>query len=333
MIILDFPQCKSKMAFHFSVEKLFRQGPVYMWTLTFKEAVCDDYAMYAWKGLSEKLQYQFKMCRGLRIVERHPGQVMFGDLELSHGLHFHLLLNQRIPKDWLDKVGAHWGFGWKWVRKVSKEDALYCGKYLTKENGTELKKGGRRWGSIGGFQYIKVRDVEIDSTFHRNFRRIQNRVKITQVTPDLLHSIYLNSELHGPIENWPNQLIQYGGRSKELITPEMLGFPAKSYADPTMKSLSRKRRPLYTSEAQKEKIAKRWKAIGNQRQRRLSEAKPSEKILETAPGDSPVKKQDSHLDISDNYWDTFPAKQAGTDYASKGVYVIKPFDYVDPGQH
>jgi len=79
--------------------------------------------------------------------------------------------------------------------------------------------------------------------------------------------------------------------------------------------------------------AKRWKAIGNQRQRRLSEAKPSEKILETAPGDSPVKKQDSHLDISDNYWDTFPAKQAGTGYANTKVYVIKPFDYVDPGQH
>lgn len=342
MIILDYPQTKSKMAFHFSVEKMFREGKVFMWTLTFTKAKQDDQALYCWNHLSKALQKHFPLARGLRVTERHPGEIFFGDIELSHGLHFHLLLNQRVPKSWLEKVGRKWGFGWTWVKKCKLSDALYCGKYLSKEG--ELKKGYRRWGTIGGFNQIKKSDIEIDSTFHRNFRRIQNRVKITQVTPDLLHSIYLNSEKHGPIENWPSDMIQYGNRSKELITPEMLGFPVKDWGrhesgklvvDPTLPPLKRARKRLTKTLWEMEKVAKRWKQIGNQRrrQRGLSEAKPTGKKFLEPPGETPVKTRDTALDISDNYLDTFPQKTVGTPIANKRVYVLKPFNYVDPGQH
>jgi len=316
--------CKSKLAFQMSVENLFRDNSkVYMWTLTFTKAKGDDHALYCWNQVSKKIQDHFPACRGLRVTERHPGEVLFGDLELSHGLHFHLLVNLRLPIHWLDRVGRKWGFGFKFARHVSLEDALYCGKYLSKTDGKELKKGGRKWGSIGGYKAVRVNDIEINSPFHRNFRLIQKRCRITQVTPDVLHSIYLNTELHGPLENWPNQLIQYGGRSRELLTPEMLGFPVKSYADPTRKRLTRVN-PL-TKQQRMEKRAKVWKALCNQRQRRVeSETKPSEKIFTESPrgcpGAAPVKNQDTVPRGTVYYLDKIPRKWAGMSLAEEKVW-------------
>jgi len=321
-----------------SVEILFRDNSkVFMWTLTFTKAKGDDHALYCWNQLSRTLQDHYPNCKGLRVTERHPGEVLFGDLELSHGLHFHLLLNQRVSIHWLDRVGRKWGFGFKFVRHVTLEDALYCGKYLSKTDGTELQKGGRKWGTIGGFKGVRKNDIEINSPFHRNFRLIQKRCNITQVTPDVLHSIYLNTELHGPLEKWPNQLIQYGGRSKQLITPEMLGIEAKEYADPTFQTRTvgdgkvvrwQKRltrvNPL-TKQQRMEKRAKVWKALCNQRQRRVElETKPSEKIFTESPrgipGAPPVKNQDNVPRGTVYYLDKIPRKWAGMSLAEDKIW-------------
>lgn len=347
MTILPFPVSRAKAAFQFSVEALFRNSAkVYMWTITFKKAESDDVAMYRWNQMHTEIKNNYPLCQGLRVTERHPGEVIFGE-EISHGLHFHLLLNWRIPKDWLEKQGHKWGFGFTFVRKVTIEDALYCGKYLMKENGTELKRGGRKWGTVGGFKSVKIRDVEINSTFHRNFAKVQKVCGITQVTPDLLHSIFLNSEKHGEIANWPNELIQYGGRSRELINPEMLGFGAKEYANPTMRKLRKTRRSNRTEEQRMQRRAKIWAAVLNrrryllglqaeatkkymdgvgwqQRQRQVeSETKPSENFLVNIPrgipGASPVKIEDRTLSKTDYYLDKNPRKWVGTGAAINTV--------------
>jgi len=270
---LPYPVGKSKMAFQFSVEKLFAESKhVYMWTLTFKKAETDGVAMYRFNQVMAMLQYHNKLLRGLRVVERHPGETFFGDVELSHGLHFHLLLNQRVSKDWLERIGWKWGIGFTWVDEVNLQDALYCAKYLSKKDGTELQKGGRKWGAIGGFENIKVADIEINSPFHRNFRLIQRRCKVTQVTPDVLHSIYLNTEKFGPIESWPTDRIFYGGRSRELLSAEMLGFPVKDWGrnedgslvvDPTRKPLRYTRVNRATQKQQMERRAAIWKEKAN----------------------------------------------------------------------
>jgi len=325
-----------------------------MWTLTFKKAETDGVAMYRFNQLMKRLQKNNPLLRGLRLAERHPGEVIFNDIELSHGLHFHLLLNQRVSKHWIERMGWKWGFGFTFVRKVSMEDALYCGKYLTKEDGTELQKGGRKWGAIGGFDYVRVRDVEIDSPFHRNFRQVQKRVKIKQVTPDILHSIYLNTEKFGPIENWPKELIQYGGRSRELITPDMLGFPVKDWGrnqdgslvvDPTRKPLRFTRVNRATKKQQMERQAAIWKEKANCRKQRRefyaappfepapinrveTEAKPSEKIFlaekpRVLPGESPVKSQDI-VPRGTVYWlDKIPRKWAGMTLAEHKAWLNK----------
>jgi len=271
--ILPYPVAKSKMAFQFSVEALYRESKhVYMWTITFKKAMSDSWSFYAFAQLMKELQNNNPLLRGLRVAERHPGESWFGE-EISHGLHFHLLLNQRISKAWVERVGHKWGFGFTWVNKVSRENALYCGKYLTKD-GTELQKGGRKWGAIGGFRNVKVRDIEIDSEFHRNFRKVQNTVKVLQVGIDVLHSIYLNTEKHGPIENWPAERIFYSGRARELLTPDMLGFPVKDYGrnedgslvvDPTRKPLKLTRVNRATQKQQMQKRAALWKETARRR--------------------------------------------------------------------
>jgi len=127
MITLAYPVSKQKMAFQFSVDRLFRESSqVYMWTVTMKKSTPDFKVLYCWNKLSRQLQNEMPLLRGLRITERHPGIKMFDDLWISHGLHFHLLVNLRIPKWLLDRIGRKWGFGFTWVKKADMQKALYC---------------------------------------------------------------------------------------------------------------------------------------------------------------------------------------------------------------
>jgi len=337
MITLGYPVSKQKMAFQFSVDKLFRDSSkVYMWTVTMKQATPDTKTMYCWNKLSRELQHEMPLLRGLRITERHPGAKMFEDLWVSHGLHFHLLVNSRIPKWLLDRIGRKWGFGFTWVRKADMEKALYCGKYMTKQN-HDLQTGCRKWGTIGGFESTRVRDVEMDSTFHRNFRKVQKAVQMRQMSLDLLHTIYLNSEKFGDIAEWPIERIFYGANSRQLLTPEMLGILAKEYADPTHKSrltsegksipwrYKKLTRVNHTkTEIAMQKRAKIWKALGNQRQRRVeSETKPSKKIFEKESCILHVKKPDI-VPRGTVYWlDKIPRKWVGMTLAEHKAWLQK----------
>lgn len=331
MIQLKYPVSKSKMAFHFGVERMFNlwSRSVYMWTLTFKKVTTYEWAMYALNQVMKIVQNENALIRGLRVVELHPGHEYFGR-EISHGYHFHFLVNRRICIQWLQRIGSRWGFGIIHVKRVCKEEALYLAKYLTKDGREYLPKGARQWGTIGGFRHTAVRDIEIDSLYHRNMRQVQTMLKTTQVTADIAHTIYVNTKLHGVIKSWPTNIYTHGHKAEMWWKENWqgLGITAED-----RKKLSKLPRGNHrTKEQQMQRNASIWKEkarrirLGHegrvledweklQRERRVeSETKPSGKKFlapRGLPGDSPVKKQDYFLDTFGQTWDEFKAKQAG----------------------
>jgi len=317
---LLYPLSRPHMAFAFSVEKMFRfwPGSVYMWTLTFKHFKTDEQAMYCWNQLATELKNKMPLLRGLRVVEVHPGSVW----RPSHGLHFHLLLNQRICKHWLERMGAKWGFGWTWVSKVSKERAMYVGKYLTKAQ-PELAKGCRRWGGFGDWKYTKTKDVEIDSPFHRNIRKVIDRLKVKRISMDICHTIFVNTKIHGDFDCWPVEGMRYYSRNAESI----LSTLPRGNKYHVNKDIAMQVRAVRWAKQSYREANRRKPAAGEKNFYRLPPGHPR-----AYTGESPVKNQDRTLDTTDYVLDKIPRKWVGMALANKKVYERNENSDVAPGQ-
>lgn len=149
---------KTGAAFRLSVERLERSCPrLYFWTFTFVKVENDDAAMYFWKRfLCDGLLKIWPDCRGLRVVQVHPG---------GHGLHFHALLNKRLPVQIVRRLAARYHFGRIHVRRAREGDGAYLARYLSRSAGG-IGKGARKWAAVGGFRACRVRDIEPSSRFH-----------------------------------------------------------------------------------------------------------------------------------------------------------------------
>lgn len=341
---LAFPVSKSAMAFRFNVDKLFQWGKVYMWTFTFVKCQPDHRAMMRWAELQDKLKRLFPNLIGLRVVEVHPGTNFHG---LSHGLHFHALFNQRIPVGKVRRIASRLDFGSIKVARVTKDEANYLSKYLSKGQ-PELQKGTRRWGTFNWPAASKVRGISIESDFHRNFRQIQKLVGRQQLTPDVVHSVYVNTKLFGSVKKWPVERYYYSGRSRVTISPEDVGIPAKQirWKDLVLpRSNKQKKREeiavewwsktefikLQRLSTQGKLTTKQWKEQSalirlEARARRqdlglLAQAKEASNASEKKfynicpPGctrENPCKELSQRLSIPADYWDTFPIKTHGT---------------------
>jgi len=341
---LNYPVSKTHMAFLFTVEKMFENWPgnVYMWTFTMSKVYPDFRVMMYWNNLMNKLKLEFPLLRGVRVVEVHPGTKHAGNIYgLSHGLHFHALFNQRVSIHWINRIARKHGFGRVHVQKCNPETANYLGKYLTKGQ-PELAKGCRRWGTIGWPNGTKVRDIKIESDFHRNMETVQNKIGCGRLSPDIVHSIYVNTRLHGEVETWPIEKFTYSNRSAEFFETDdwrkhLGGIAGTGNAERQARKML-PRGNKQTREQSMQRIARMWKekarrrALGHdgrynedmekQRQRRVeSETKPSGKNFLSAPrgcpGESPVKNQDTPVDTLDYYLDKIPLKWAGTPPANR----------------
>lgn len=188
---------KSEVAFLLSCEKLFATNEkIYLWTFTFKKVLPDWYYPRAWSAFIHDLQqnYYGGFLQGLRVLEIHPG---------GHGLHYHALLNKRIPVDLVRKVKKKYGFGRDHVIIANVRSGQYLAKYLTKRNG-ELYPGMRRWGTVGSFKQVRKNDIEIDSMFHRNIKIIGQGKQIPYKQTRVVFSL---SRLHGEYRDWPYEAI------------------------------------------------------------------------------------------------------------------------------
>jgi len=316
---LDYPVSKSHAAFLHSVAKMYENWPgeVYMWTFTFKKYQSDERAMMRWKELSRKLQDEFPLLRGIRVVEVHPGG---GIHNLSHGLHFHCLFNRRVSIHWLKRIASKYDFGRTSVRKVPEAEARYIGKYLTKAQ-PELAKGARRWGTIGWSGATKVRDIQPESNFHTNLQKIQKLTGANQLSPDIIHSCFVNTRLFGELKNWPVQKFYYSNRAQDFFESDdwRKHFGPREgtgTAEGGQKLLPRSNKR--TREQSMLRIATMWKEMARRRsmtydervhedwqkkQRKRGverEAKPSEKIFYNLdPGSHPGNPGDEIQEIPD----------------------------------
>lgn len=160
---LPYPISKSHAAFLFSAQRLFAiHAKVYFWTWTFKTAKCDWQYPYLYDKIMTELRGQFHGSengglQGLRVLEHHE----------THGLHYHLLLNERVPVALLKRIGLKYGLGRISVMRCNPDTAWYLAKYLTKGDEPFYRGGGitthtKRWHCVGGFQGCRKSDVEMD---------------------------------------------------------------------------------------------------------------------------------------------------------------------------
>src|SRR5262245_50167229 len=117
---------KSRIAFQMTAERLFEPGfRVYFWTFTFYELQADYVAMKRFRAFLNHLQKVFKDCKwgGVRVAELHK----------DHGVHFHALINRRLPVEIVRNVAKCYGMGRIHVKVADKGAAKYLTKYLWKQ--------------------------------------------------------------------------------------------------------------------------------------------------------------------------------------------------------
>lgn len=149
------------MAFTFTVERLFSFNEhVYFWTITFTETPWDDdWAMDMFQRFRRRVNHAEPLVKGVRVSELHK----------QHGIHFHMLLNRRIPIERMKRIGRPFGFGRMGVEVADPQSGTYLAKYLTKQYRIENDFGARRrWGTVGSFLACRCRDVEYDTNVVRN---------------------------------------------------------------------------------------------------------------------------------------------------------------------
>lgn len=160
---------RTKAAFLLSAETLFREHPhIYMWTVTFAQVQSD------WEGskrFTEFLNHLREVVGrtgwgGLRVCELHK----------EHGIHFHLLVTERLAVDLVRRVGQCHGIGRIHVCRAQTNAGSYLGKYLAKQRSGPVTKTGRslrRWAKFGDVNYTPVKNIVVDSEYTQ-YRRKEN---------------------------------------------------------------------------------------------------------------------------------------------------------------
>lgn len=183
---------KSQAAFILTANKLFEVYPkVYFWTFTFKECMPDWWYPRHWDLFNKALQnLHGGWLPGVRVIEVHPG---------GHGLHYHALLGVRLNIHLAVRVGKRYGIGqFMDPKQADIGSVMYLAKYLTKKE--ELYKGMRRWGCMGGFVPVRVRDIEVESVFADNMREIGRGKKVSFT---LTSGVLSRTKVYGRVSQWP----------------------------------------------------------------------------------------------------------------------------------
>lgn len=141
-----------------TAEGLFQKHKaVYFWTLTFATVKSD------WEG-SKCFRAFLKHLRD--VVGKGWGGVRVAELHKEHGVHYHLLVTERLAVDIVRRVGRCHGIGRIHVCKADQAACGYLSKYLSKQKqGPKTEKGrsARRWAAFGEVERVRVKDLVNDS--------------------------------------------------------------------------------------------------------------------------------------------------------------------------
>lgn len=194
---------RQQQAWLWSAERLFAENEkIYFWGLTFVNTPIDDeMAMEDFNQLMTRVKNIFHGIQGLRVCELHR----------SHGIHFHLLINQRIPirrmkriargNMRLNGVNRYLDFGRMSATICDFGAAEYLSKYLVKgycERNSFWHR--RRWGTIGGFKQVRCKDIEFETLENINQRKMFGGYQIKMQT---MRMIWYYTKLWGEVEEWP----------------------------------------------------------------------------------------------------------------------------------
>lgn len=227
---------KTAQAFIWTAERLADESPkIYFWTLTFKEVPIDDEtAMQEWAMLVRRLEHHFPSLQGVRVCELHR----------SHGIHFHAIVNERLPIRQVFAISEGSGringrnryldFGRMSADECDKNAIGYLAKYLTKQYRADNNFGQRRrWGCIGGFKPTRCRDVVFETDATRNRERLYGKAQCSFVA---LKMIQHCTNIWGLVDDWPlpyrvlvlrTQKRVEGKVSAKTLDEVLAGFTAK----------------------------------------------------------------------------------------------------------
>lgn len=157
---------KSLMAYNFTCDKLWDKysDALYFWTFTFVDTMPDWYYSRCWSRFIADLQNHYGgQVKGVKVIEAH----------VTHGLHYHCIINKRLSVHLVRRIGKKYGLGRNHVCKVKSATIFdYLAKYLQKDIG-ELHDNVAKWGTIGTFKGVKVKDVVVESNLTKNYQAIK----------------------------------------------------------------------------------------------------------------------------------------------------------------
>jgi hypothetical protein len=183
---------KTEFAFRLSCQKFLEDFPPgYFWMFSFTKAMPDWYYAGAWGKFTKELGDLYGgTLRGVRVMELHE----------QHGVHYHALLNYRIWVGEVRRIGERYGIGRVHVQKVYDDAGAieYLAKYVSKQFGAEkLHSRCARWGTVGGFRGVPVKDIVIESNFTRALQELQRQTGIKKWSLPVINALRRETELHG----------------------------------------------------------------------------------------------------------------------------------------
>lgn len=169
---------------------------VYFWTFTFVNVLHEWEYGPRWDGFMRSVNRALGnrsgcgWVRGIRVIEPHE----------RHGLHYHMLTTRRISIHLMRRVGRKYGIGRIGVERCNKGAAEYLTKYLGKSKSFATRI--RSWGAVGGFRVCRVKDVQMDSAFHRNMRELFKGERTSLYAASIIRA---HSITYGDLRDWPSQ--------------------------------------------------------------------------------------------------------------------------------
>jgi len=168
--MLNLPS-RTKWAFRCSFESLVQFArengqELTWWRFSLRENIPHWCSYAAFNGLFRDLRHHYEEddpLYGIRVCEAQDGK----------RIHWHAVLNKRIPIELVDRLGERHGMGFSFAKKVTNPQGTidYMTKYLTKQK-IPFQSRIRRWGMIGGFDGSRVKDCKYDSQWHRFVKRV-----------------------------------------------------------------------------------------------------------------------------------------------------------------
>jgi hypothetical protein len=185
--ITRFNPNRSEQAFVWTCEAFERYArdnkqTLYFWTLTFVKKMPDSWYSIRWQQFIRDLGHLYRDGRplfGVKVTEPHRRAGKDGPWR---GLHYHIVFNHRVAVGEVRRIGRRYGIGHIDAKVVEEFTGLasYLGKYLKKsfESESVMVKGIRRWGTVGGFDGVRVNALRYNTpttTACRRFREVLGR--------------------------------------------------------------------------------------------------------------------------------------------------------------